>query len=91
VWVSSGVTTSALDLKRVGSLLADRLDAIHSAPDPAYNERATTLLRVALLTRFILLVCVNFKPVSQLLQLGSNLLDRASATAATQGGGFLFS
>ena len=49
-WISSGVNRNVNDLRRVLSLLEDRLEAIRSAPDPAYNERATTVLRLALLT-----------------------------------------
>eukprot|EP00039_Didymoeca_costata_P007296 m.98322 g.98322 ORF g.98322 m.98322 type:complete len:1851 (+) comp13631_c1_seq1:176-5728(+) len=49
-WVCSGVNRNTGDLKRVLNLLVDRLEAVKSAPDPAYNERATTMLRIALLT-----------------------------------------
>ena len=49
-WICSGVNRKIGDLKRVKTLLVDRLETIKSAPDPAYNERATTMLRIALLT-----------------------------------------
>eukprot|EP00041_Stephanoeca_diplocostata_P038665 m.1540274 g.1540274 ORF g.1540274 m.1540274 type:complete len:1737 (+) comp25248_c0_seq2:948-6158(+) len=49
-WICSGVYRTIPDLRRVLTLLADRLEAVRSAPDPAYNERATTNLRLALLT-----------------------------------------
>ena len=49
-WICSGVNRNVGDLKRVKTLLVDRLETIKSAADPAYNERATTMLRIALLT-----------------------------------------
>lgn len=48
-WICSGVNRNVSDLKRVVKLLVDRLETVKSAPDPAYNERATTMLRIALL------------------------------------------
>jgi hypothetical protein len=49
-WICSGVNRNVGDLKRVINLLVKRLDEIKAPADPAYNERATTMLRIAMLT-----------------------------------------
>jgi len=56
-WICSGVYRKVADLRRVLMLLAHRLEAIKSAPDPAYNERATTKLRLALLEAWGQMAC----------------------------------
>eukprot|EP00051_Salpingoeca_urceolata_P012348 m.153102 g.153102 ORF g.153102 m.153102 type:complete len:1919 (+) comp17457_c0_seq2:51-5807(+) len=48
-WLSSGVNRNASDLKRVLNLLETLLRTIRGEPDFAYNERATTQLRLGLL------------------------------------------
>ncbi len=50
VWISSGVNKTVSDVRRVQSLLVTPLETIESPPDAAYNERATTMSRLAVLS-----------------------------------------
>jgi hypothetical protein len=52
VWISSSVQKNAADLTRVHELLASLLSAIEQPPHPAYNERASTMLRLNLLKSY---------------------------------------
>ncbi len=49
MWICSGVQHSTADLRRIAQLLAAHLDRLATPPNPAFNESATTMLRLALL------------------------------------------
>jgi len=49
-WICSGICNSVRDLRRVTALLTKGLEGITAPPDPAFNERATTMLRLAILS-----------------------------------------
>eukprot|EP00052_Salpingoeca_macrocollata_P027528 m.261759 g.261759 ORF g.261759 m.261759 type:complete len:1893 (-) comp22753_c0_seq1:42-5720(-) len=48
-WIASGVNKNVSDLKRLSSLLVTRLEVVNMSADPAYHERASTMLRLGLL------------------------------------------
>jgi hypothetical protein len=52
IWIASNVQKSANDLSRVHELLVHLLTAIEQPPNSSYNERATTMLRLSLLTSY---------------------------------------
>ena len=52
VWISSSVQKNASDLTRVHDLLSTLLSTLEQPPYPAYNERASTMLRLNLLTSY---------------------------------------
>ncbi len=49
-WICSGVQRSLADLKRTSQLLATRMECLSAPADAAFDESATTMLRIALLS-----------------------------------------
>ena len=50
MWIGSGAQRDLGDLRRVQDLLNTLLGTVEKPPDSAYNERASTMLRLSLLT-----------------------------------------
>ena len=95
VWISCGAQKHIGDLQRVQDLLATLLATVEQAPHAAYNERASTMLRLSLLTSWAVIyiksetdekkeVCFSF---NALQRSHSRLLVHQGSSQAASGNG----
>eukprot|EP00912_Choanoflagellata_sp_UC4_P001904 UC4_evm4s1221 len=58
-WIGSGISRDPIFVKRMGKILLTLLDTMDQPPDAAYNEAITTMLRLAVLSAWAKLYCIQ--------------------------------